>query len=114
MTRRRRVDWITVAIGLILAVAIFLAVAACATKAPELPWPDPVVVTKTVERIVQRNCEDKRPPIEKVPTKEDFAKVDRADPLAIWTLSSLYWRAYQLLTDRLRVDDDQIKACAGG
>lgn len=110
---RRRIDWILIALLMTLSIGIFGAVAGCSPKPAPEPWPEPVIVTKPVDRIVQRNCQDKRPPLEKIPTKEDFAKVSKDDPLAIWTLSSLYWTAYQLLVDRLRVDDEQIKACAG-
>ena len=75
------------------------------------PTPEPIIITKEVERIVQVRCEDKRPPAPMLPDSDDaIAAVTMGD---IFGLAQIYRAARTLYRQRLKEDDDQIKACAG-
>lgn len=82
----------------------------CASATP----PDPIIITKEVERIVQVRCADKRPPAPNLPDDPDeLAAVSLAHPQAVFILSQKYVAARTLYRQRLNEDDAQIKACAG-
>ncbi len=90
-------------------ILIFYALTACA---PMMAPPEQVIVTKEVERIVQVRCEDKRPPALMLPDSDEaIAAVAMGD---IFGLAQIYRAARELYRQRLREDDEQIKACTGG
>lgn len=100
-------------------IALAVLVGACST--PQTERPEPVIITKEVERIVQRNCEDKRGPLPELPDDdEDLASVQlytqdgKYDPVAGFLLAQRYVAARSIYRARLAEDDVQIAACAGG
>ena len=88
---------------------IAVALASCTTPTP-LP-PEPIIVTKEVDRIVQVRCEDKRTPASDYPDDDDdLAAVQMGD---IFRLAQMYRAARALYRQRLLEDDAQIAACTG-
>ena len=98
----------------LLVFAVFLALMVLVLVACQTPMArpmDPVIITKEVERIVQVRCEDKRPAAPALPDDDaDIAAVSNGD---IFGLAQIYRAARALYRQRLREDDDQIRACAG-
>ena len=104
-------------IGTILRLTVFavflllmvLVLIACAPKVVEPP--EPIIITKEVERIVQVRCEDRRPPAPDYPDDDaDLAAVANGD---IFGLAQIYRAARALYRQRSKESDDQIVACAG-
>ena len=93
----------------VMAFAIFSLLASCAAQTP--PPPEPIIVTKEVERIVQIRCEDKRPPAADYPDDDsDLQTVMMGD---IFRFAQIYRAARALYRQRLLEDDVQIAACTG-
>ena len=92
-----------------LAIMVFI-LTSCAAQTP--PVPEPIIVTKEVERIVQVRCMDMRPPAPKLPDDDiALAAVTMGD---IFRLAQIYRAARALYRQRLMEDDGQIAACVGG
>ena len=90
-------------------VAMVFILTACARMAP--PPPEPVIITKEVDRIVQVRCEDKRPPAPELPDDDtELAAVMMGD---IFRFAQIYRAAQALYRQRLMEDDAQIRSCAG-
>lgn len=95
--------------GFAIAALFMPMLCACATKPPATP--DPIVITKEVERIVQVRCEDKRETAPEYPdTRERLSAIPEDNIFALAQARV----AGQILRDaRLAESEAQIKACAG-
>ena len=103
---------IWVRILMILAAIWLIGVLFMLTGCAPMPRPpEPVIVTKEVERIVQVRCTDKRRMAPDYPDDDaDIMAVAAGD---IFGLAQIYRASRELYRQRLLEDDDQIKACAG-
>ena len=90
---------------------VVLAVAFMAACAPMQIPPDPIVITKEVDRIVQVKCADKRPPAPDYPdTDERLQQIMEGD---IFGLAQAYRAGKTLRVQRERENEAQISACVG-
>lgn len=102
--------WRLLFFAMALAVMV-LAVTACATK-PADPWPEPLVITKTVDRPVQVKCPDQRPTKPEYPDTDDkLAMIEEGD---IFGLAQAYRAARGLRIQREAENEAQISACVMG
>lgn len=91
-----------------MVVGVGLAITACAQK--PLPPPEPIIITKTVDRIVQVKCQDRRPARADYPDTDDkLAQIEEGD---IFGLAQAYRAGRGLRIQREAENEAQISACS--
>lgn len=94
-----------------IALVVVVLAGAMAACAPMQPRPDPIVIEKPVDRIVQEKCADKRPPAPDYPDTDDrLSQIEEGD---IFGLAQAYRSGRTLRIQRERENENQIKACTG-